>query len=530
MSIVNKTLPVVLKEQAQVQPEKPFLLDTTGKCLTFAQLDDNIRRWTAAYGAAAISRGDRVATMMSSPLDEIASWLALAWIGGLEIPVNTEYRGQMLIHLLVLMEPSIFVISPLYLDRLAEVWDQLSEPKPIVVVTTGTGQHRTTPPFRCQSLDDFFDKQPPSPTDLRAPAIHDLSGILFTSGSTGPSKGVLIPWGLVEQTASAIFPPPGPTHEDVFYAPLPLSHLGPRAILTMMARAGGQVVVRERFSSSQFWPDIERFGCTSTYLMSAMTRFVLNTLPSEFDKTTSTLRAVLATPLWSEIDQFQERLGVRMHTWFGSTEVGVAIAAKNWQIADWKSCGQRISGRELRIADEYDQEVPTGVIGELLVRSNEPWTMAAGYWRMPEETVKSWRNLWFHTGDAMYRDEEGSYVFVDRMKDVIRRRGENVSSFEVESAVNGHESVLECAAYAVPAEFAEDEIMIAAVPAAGCDLTSEELASYLEPRLPSFMVPRYIEILDSLPKTPTQKVKKRILRERGVTSKTWDRVEKRFHL
>jgi crotonobetaine/carnitine-CoA ligase len=179
---------------------------------------------------------------------------------------------------------------------------------------------------------------------------------------------------------------------------------------------------------------------------------------------------------------------------------------------------------EAKIVDEHDLEVPTGTVGELVVRSADPWVLTRGYHGMPDVTAAAWRNGWFHTGDGFMVDEDGWFYFVDRIKDAIRRRGENISSFEVEAHVNEHPAVQESAAVGVPSELGEDEIKVAVVVRAGETLDPAALVEFLAPRMPRFMIPRYVEIVDALPKTDaTMRTRKVELRERRVSPSTWDR-------
>jgi crotonobetaine/carnitine-CoA ligase len=255
-----------------------------------------------------------------------------------------------------------------------------------------------------------------------------------------------------------------------------------------------------------------------------MVPFVYNQ-PVQEDDSRHFLRKVTMIPLIDELDDFRERFGVQVLTAFNMTEISSPLASNGFNLVNERSCGRVRPGAQVRIVDENDEEVPPNQIGELIVRTDDPWTMNAGYWQMPEKTAEAWRNQWMHTGDGFTRDEEGNFYFVDRLKDAIRRRGENISSFEVESEINTHPAVLESAAIAVPSEHSEDEIKAVVIPHPGQTLEPEELIWYLEPRMPYFMIPRFIEIADELPKTPTEKVQKKVLREAGVNENTWDMVK-----
>jgi crotonobetaine/carnitine-CoA ligase len=250
-------------------------------------------------------------------------------------------------------------------------------------------------------------------------------------------------------------------------------------------------------------------------------------MPPSPDDADNDVRSMAMGPVIPEVEEFKQRFGVESHTTaFGMTEAGIPIVA-GWNPPNTKTCGRPRPGRpgyEVRVVDENDEPVPVGEVGELIVRCSEPWCMNIGYWKMPEATAAAWRNGWYHTGDAFKVDDDGWMYFVDRIKDAIRRRGENISSFEVEAHVNEHPSVQESAAIGVPSELGEHDVKIHVVVKPGEDLSPEILIEFLAPRMPRFMVPRYVEIVAELPKTEatfrTQKVK---LRERAFTDATWDR-------
>jgi crotonobetaine/carnitine-CoA ligase len=239
------------------------------------------------------------------------------------------------------------------------------------------------------------------------------------------------------------------------------------------------------------------------------------------------LRNVSMGPLVNEVEEFKRRFGVQVSTGYGMTEIAVPLASDAWNLANATSCGRvrtGYPGYDVRVVDEWDRPLGPDEVGELIVRTAEPWTMNAGYYNMPAETAAAWRNGWFHTGDAFRYDADGNYYFVDRIKDAIRRRGENISSFEVEAYVIRHPAVAECAAVAVPSEHSEDEVKVVVVPAPGAVVDPRELIEFLMPTMPRFMIPRYVEIVDALPKTPTMRVRKVELRTAAaVTDATWDR-------
>jgi crotonobetaine/carnitine-CoA ligase len=260
-----------------------------------------------------------------------------------------------------------------------------------------------------------------------------------------------------------------------------------------------------------------------TNLLGAMIDLLFQQVPSELERS-HLLRTMFIVPQHPDYPrQFLERFGVETITAFGLTDLGIFIYQQSGQPNKAGSCGLAIPEWEVKLVDDYDEEVPRGALGMAVARPREPWLMTLGYWGNPEATVAAYRNLWFHTGDVLRQDEEGWYYYVDRKKDMIRRRGENVSALEVEAVVRGHPAVLECAAYALPSELSEDEVAVAIVLRDGAELTAEALLSSIELKLPYFALPRFVTILNELPKTQTEKVQKARLRERGIMDTTWDR-------
>ncbi len=211
------------------------------------------------------------------------------------------------------------------------------------------------------------------------------------------------------------------------------------------------------------------------------------------------------------------------------TETNVVLGPRDGEQREG-AMGRVMPGFEAKVVDEQDVEVPDGEPGELVMRADEPYAFATGYWRLPEQTVEAWRNLWFHSGDRVIRDADGYFRFVDRIKDAIRRRGENVSAWEVEQVLQSHPDVAAAAVIPVPSDLGEDEVMACVVARPGADLDPVDLMAHCEPRLAYFAVPRYVEIVDELPLTENGKVRKFVLRARGITSSTWDREAAGYQL
>ena len=499
----------LLANRAAKSPDRTFLLDTEGNELTYGQLQERILRWAAALRAEGVQPGDPVVTMLPAGLEAFAIWLGIASLRAIEVPLNSAYRGPMLEHTVNTSDARFAVVSSGFLPQFDDVRASLSTLERIVVPDGADA--------------GVVDRVEPV-TDLEPAAYHDIACMIYTSGTTGPSKGVLMPWGELHQFVTAlpddIIPPDG-----AHYLCLPVFHVSGKSGIYIAAHHDARMVVRETFSLTEFWSDVRRFGCTTTGLIGVMASFLM-AMPEQPDDADNPLVNVSMGPLVAEVDEFKRRFGVNVSTGYGMTEIGVPLASDGWKLANPTSCGKvrtGYPGYEVRVVDDVDRPLGPDEVGELIVRTAEPFTMNAGYHNMPAETAAAWRNGWFHTGDAFRYDADGNYYFVDRIKDAIRRRGENISSFEVEAYVTKHPAVAECAAVAVPSEHSEDEVKVVVVPAAGATLDPKELIEFLIPTMPRFMIPRYVEVVDALPKTPTMRVRKVELRSPSPDNSTWDR-------
>jgi len=342
--------------------------------------------------------------------------------------------------------------------------------------------------------------------------------VIYTSGTTGPAKGVLSSYRH-GYTAALEFRNIGPGDRN--FTALPMHHVGGVYGILWALIHGGSMVMAESFRTQDFWAIVRDYGVTTTGLLGAMAHFLLGQPPSPDDRHHG-LKSVLIAPYDEASARFAERFGVDVYTEFNMTELSVPLFAGP-EPGPPGTCGKPRAGIEVRLVDEHDMEAPAGASGELILRADEPWTMSHGYHNDPAATARTWRNGWFHTGDLFRRDEAGHYFFVDRVKDALRRRGENISSFEVESAILEHPSVREAAVVAARAEGPEDEVLAIVAPVPGAAIDPAELIAFLQPRLARFMTPRYVRVLDQLPKTATLKVEKHLLRAEGVTTDTWDR-------
>lgn len=515
----------LLERNASVLGDKVFL-HWDDRQRTFRDMDGIANRMANGFREHGIGKGDNVVIFMANRPEYIDTWFGLAKLGAVEVPVNNALTGNILCHVINNSEAAVIVTDDQLLPRILDLRDKFQFLKKLIIQTdeaeTRSAVSRAIDagieavPF--QELLTCPDRAPPDPGICQ----QDIMAIIYTSGTTGPSKGVLVPYRQVYATYEALFKYNSP--DDVYYNPLPLFHLSGQYCYYRMLVIGGSVVGRDKFSRSAFWEDIDRYGCTDTLLISSMAHYLHNQ-PERNDDALHSLKRVSMVPLIEDIEGFMKRFDVEVCTGYNMTEVSMPICTDGYTLIDNRSCGRVRPGVQVRIVNEQDEVLSPNQVGELIVRADEPWTMNAGYWKMPDKTVEAWRNQWLHTGDAFYADEIGNYYFVDRLKDAIRYRGENISSMEVELEINSHPSVAESAVIAVSSEHLEDEIKAVIVLLDGCELSPEALIRYLERRLPYYMVPRYIEFRRELPKTPTAKIRKQTLRSEGIGEDTWDRIE-----
>ena len=516
----GQDLASVLARRVERSPDKPWILTDEG-AYTYRQMDERSGRLAQGFADAGIGAGDTVLVMLPDTIDYIATWCALSKIGAIEVPVNVHYRGTILAHIVNDSSARTMVIDAGFLDRLDAIADQI-EGVDRLIVYGGAPEDLGTLEGRVgvQLYDDLIADAPWQGT---GPRYLDLMAVMYTSGTTGPSKGATVTHAHAYEYALGVVEMLELREDDVYYAPLPLFHLaGQFALVYCSCIAGATAVLPGTFSAARFWRDVRKHGATTSFLLGAMANFLYQQEPAEADAD-NPLDRVLMVPLIPEVEDFKQRFGCRVSTTWGGTEMNCPMRS-GFDLVDNKSCGRLAADRyEVRIVDEDDKEQPPGVPGEALVRTREPWIMSNGYWNHPEWTVTAWRNQWFHTGDMLMCDEQGNYYFVDRTKDAIRRRGENISSMEVENEINAHPDVLECAVIPAASSDTEQEVMAVIVAKDGRNIDPEALIRFLEPRMAYFMIPRYVDQVEALPKTPTGKIQKFPLRERGVTAATWDR-------
>jgi crotonobetaine/carnitine-CoA ligase len=508
----QRTLQQIVALQGERQAGRACLA-ADGISFGYADLPVSAAGFAGTLADAGVERGDRVALLSENRWEVLQCLLGCAWLGAVLVPINTASRGAQLQHILTNADPKVVAAEAELLDRVASV------PRPAGVARLwriGPGPERRWDTLDSTPFPDEVDAVEPSPV-----GPGDPLAILYTSGTTGPSKGVVCPhaqfywWGVNVGSWLDVRP------DDTLYTCLPLFHTNALNAFVQALLHGARFAVGPRFSASRFWERVAAADATVTYLLGAMVSILASREPGPDDRG-HRVRVALAPATPSELwSVFRTRFGIEIVDGHGMTETnGVVGPREGEQRAGWM--GRVMPGFEARVVDEDDAPVPDGTAGELVMRAAEPHAFASGYWRMPDATVAAWRNLWFHSGDRVVA-EDGWLRFLDRMKDAIRRRGENVSAWEVEQVLLLHEKIESVAVIPVPAELGEDEVMACVVPLAGAAVEPVELVRFCEPRLPYFAIPRYIELFDALPLTENGKIQKFVLRERGVTAATWDR-------
>lgn len=517
-SPLERTISHLLEWRAETQKEATFFW-FRDEAYSYARLDRLAATVANGLQLLEVAKGDRVAVMLNNRPEFLAAWFGLSKLGAVEVPINTAHRGYLLSYLLNQAACSVLIIEQAFLPHLAEVAAELISLRHVVVLDAtvlepglaGFAVHRW------EELTGHGDGYVPCTVRW-----NDPLGIMFTSGTTGPSKGAVLPQNYAIHTAEMVAGIAGYCPGDCLYNALPLFHGNAKLLSAMPALySGATMVLAERFSASQFWADIARYGCTEFNYIGSILSILLKAdpRPDDADNSLRLLFGAGATPGVHEA--FEKRFGVSLIEGYGMSEIGIPLVSRPGGKPG--SCGKPHADYDVMLVDDDGCELPDGVPGELLVRPKKPWSMMTEYYRMPEKTVEAWQGLWFHTGDTLRRDGEGFYHFVDRKKDAIRRRGENISSYEVERLVTAHPAVLEAAATPVKSELGEDDVMIVVVLRPGETLTPEDLIAHCERNMARFMVPRYVRFVARLPKTPTEKVQKFVLRDQGVTADTWDR-------
>lgn len=519
-SISENVVGNLVQGKAQSQKDRTFLF-FRDQTITFGQLDEMSNRFANGLKEMGIQKDDKISIMMKNHPDFLFTWFGASKLGAVEVPINTAYKGDLLKHIINNSESKILIIDADMIDRLTLIKDDLPKLKQIICHGQIDPKISGSLPVPVSILDRFFD-YPSDPVNIDIKPT-DPVGFIYTSGTTGVSKGAVCPHNFFLHQAELVGELRGLNAQDILYTFLPLFHINAQIFTVLTALINdAQVVLAERFSASSFWDDILKYKATQFNYLGAVMTIMAKQEAKPTDINNSVRIAFGAACPPDVMEHLEKRFGFVCLEGFGMTEIGIVIH-DDIKARRKGSCGRVLENCEVRLVDDDDREVPTGEIGEIVFRPKKPYVMMTEYYNMPDKTLEVYRNLWFHSGDYARQDEDGYYYFVDRKKDAIRRRGENISSFEVEKIINAHPEILECAVFAVPSELGEDEVKANIVLKPNQSLAPETLIQFCGERMAYFAVPRYLEFVPELPKTPTNRIEKYRLRKLGVTDNTWDR-------
>lgn len=517
------TINAVLQRATEKYGDRQFM-DFLGDTYSFADINQAACRLANGLSKLGIKKGQTVVTLLDNSADAIFIWFAINKLGAVSVPVNTALKGEFLRHQVGDAGAAVVIAESDYADRVASIADKLPELTTLV--------HRGAIPTVSikQTLlawNELLSDDASEPDVQVMP--HDLAMLIYTGGTTGPSKGCMVSHNYTCSLARQMLVITNRQEDTITWSPLPLFHLNAVAttvVSNMMV--GARIAIYPRFSVSNFWPQIERTGANDVQLLAAMMPMLAGAPDNESSlRCRGQVKAVWGAPFPEAVQQqWKERFGVT-HTvcgGFGLTECSLPSILPFGTVGKPGSSGLRnTEDFDVRIVDDNDVELPPNTPGEIIVRPRKPNVMFDGYWKRPKDTLKVMRNMWFHTGDIGKFDDDDFFYFVDRKKDYLRRRGENISSFEVESAFLQHETVDEVAAHAVLSDLGEDELKVTITLKPGNSLSEEELCRWAADQMPYYAVPRYIEYRSALPKSPLGRIYKFQLRDEGVTATTWDR-------
>lgn len=513
----ESVLRYLLERRALDCPGREFVRFWRGETWSYAETLARVRRRAAALRDAGVRQGDHVLCWMGNGPELLVSWFAINYLGAVYVPVNTAARGRPLAHVLEDAGARLMVAHPALVERL----EGIGRGALARVLLAGPAE-AGAPDVDGLAVARLADPDavPDDALALERPIEPwDTQAIMYTSGTTGNAKGVLFSyaqhWTMGPEAMAAI------SADDCCLIAGPIFHCGSTLYVYAMLARGGTMAMIPEFRTADFWAAVRDTGSTVVLLLGVMASFLLKAPETAGDRD-HPLRKVYIVPFGEDVTAFRDRFGVELHTVYNMTEISSPLTAGPG-IDEPGLAGTPRAPFELRVVDGNDVEVPAGAVGELVVRSRRPWALFSGYHRNPEATVAAMRNGWFHTGDAFRVDGRGRFFFVDRLKDVIRRRGENISSFELEAEITAHPRVKEAVAVAVPSEVSEDEVLAVVTPVEGETVDPAELVGFLADRVAHYMVPRYVRVVGDLPKTASGKLQKHVLRADGLTPDTWDR-------
>ncbi|HET6593175.1 MAG TPA: ATP-dependent acyl-CoA ligase [Xanthomonadales bacterium] len=514
----DRVLTKIIEDKARRHPDH-VVFQFNDDPITLGEFNERINKTANGLLSLGYKHGDKVAIMLPNNPEFLYTWFALNKIGAVEVPINVALKGQGLAYQMVQSDCVGLVADTEYLDRLEGVAGDLENIRHIAF--TGAGELPRWSGFETMTFAELMDR----PSDTPKASVHysDLASILYTSGTTGASKGVMFSHHYWYDIWAESVKYSRYTEDDVLYTGLPFFHGNAQGITIGPAiMADAKAVIVERFSASRLWDDCRRWECTEANYIGGIIPILLKQDEREEDADNPVRLMVGAAAPQDEWHAFQKRFNTKILEVYGMTECYCCLVSP-YDEPRAGACGKPITGWDVRIVDDDDKECKPGSLGEFIARSNKMFVGTTGYYNKPEATLELFKNGWIHTGDLGRTDEDGYFYFVDRKKQAIRRRGENISSFEVESVISAHDAVLESCVVGVPSELGEAEVKAVVVLKKGQQVSEEELIRWCEPRLAYFAIPRYIAIRETLPKTPSERVEKFKLKKEGITEDCWDR-------
>lgn len=528
--IPHVTVPDLLNHVCDQFAQRPCLAMYGATTQTYAQLHASVHQMAGLLDALGVKRQDRVLIMLENSPQVVHTWLAANVVNATDVGINTGYRGQTLEHAVAVSEARLMVTFSHHLNVLADSADKLGKLQTLLVLDAASSD--TLPAvvqleragIRVMMASDLPDHAV-GPEITVEPA--DIATVIFTSGTTGRAKGVQMPHAQVCLLAQRSAQKTGLTQDDIFYSFYPMYHMAGKFMSVLATfSVGGKVVLDTSFRPEYWLSRIRETGATATAAHGPMLEMVFAQPPASDDQDHA-LRVVRTAPFPKRIAaQFETRFGVRGLEVWGMTEIGIASWSDISNPLVVGSCG-RVDTEffEFAVVDPTtDMPVPTGTMGEFVVRPRYPWTIMQGYLGMPDKTVEAWRNLWFHTGDCGWITDEGQVFFGDRRSERIRRRAENISASDIEAVALEHPVIAEAMALGVDSGFeSDDDILLCIVQRSEQEVEYEAVLSYLTQNLPHYMVPRYLVFLQSLPRTATGKLQRGAMRAKLANLSLWDR-------
>jgi crotonobetaine/carnitine-CoA ligase len=528
MTRPQTTVLAALADRLVSDPDGAYLdFSSAGESVKFTarEMDRESNRLAHTLRELGVAHGDRVATLLENRAEQVVSFFAALKLGAVQVPINTAYKGDFLRHQLADSGAKVFVVQGDFASRAAEVVGDDTTPELRHCITVDPPDAVidarpviTWPDALAAGSDDPITGVTVGPADLAC--------LIYTAGTTGASKGCMLPHNYIVGLADQIARAWQRRDDDVMFTPLPLFHFNAISVCVVgTLLVGGRAAIERRFSVSNFWPEIKRTGATMVSMLGSPAILIANA-DDHPDQQGHHLRLCAAAPMPPDTDRaWRERFGCKTFSGgYGLTEASlISMLDAGEQNLPGASGKPNRHEFEVRLVDDGDVEVAPGEVGEIVCRPTGPNLMFAGYWNRPDATVEATRNLWFHTGDLGRIDHDGYLYFVDRKKDALRRRGENISSFEMEKVLFGNAAIRDAAVHAVASPLGEDDVKITVVLQEGATLTEEELCRWVAERVPFFAIPRYVEFRADLPRNPVGRVLKYQLRDEGATEHTWDR-------